>query len=90
VRPEIPAVFVWLAKPPANVYSVRFFRGDKLVLQRESKEPRFTLPLRWRNGGKTFRLEPGTYRWDVRPATGPPSRRRWGEPIVRSKWAYVP
>jgi hypothetical protein len=53
-------------------------------------DARVTVPLRGTFRGRRFSFTSGSYRWVVRPAYGPRSSARYGEPIVRSVWTVKP
>ena len=77
-RTFVPSrVFVWPAVPQATYYVVRFFRNGRKVIEGRPSLPEFRLPT-------TFRFTPGSYRWVVVAAFGPPAQARLGAPIVDS------
>jgi hypothetical protein len=80
------ASFGWVPVRNASYYVVRFFRGDRRVFEARPAQPRLVLPLRWRFGGRRYRLEPGRYHWSVRPGFGRRSAERLGKPIVDADW----
>jgi hypothetical protein len=69
-------VFAWPAKPDAVAYVIRFFRGNKLVFQRRTEQPRITLP-------ESFEFAPGSYRWLVVPVD---RRGNEGKALVASQF----
>jgi hypothetical protein len=50
------------------------FRGNTRVFRARAVEPRLELPGRWRQGGRTQTLTPGTYRWYVWPISSRTNR----------------
>jgi hypothetical protein len=89
--PPVPAqthVFAWVPVRGSTSYLIRFYRGRRIVLQRSSNQSRFTLPGRWLFRGKTHRLAPGRYRWEVLPVFGRGRRTRLGHVTVESTWTY--
>jgi hypothetical protein len=59
--------FVWAAAPGSAAYEFQLFRGNARIFRARALEPRLELPGRWRQGGRTQTLTPGTYRWYVWP-----------------------
>lgn len=78
--------FVWPSVSGARFYRVEFFRRRSKVFEASPTKTRLQLPLRWSFRGRRFRLTPGTYRWEVRPAFGSRSRPQYGRPITQSTW----
>jgi hypothetical protein len=74
--------WVWSKSQGARAYLVRFFLNGRQVLKRRTPKNQLTLP-------HSFRYAAGRYRWSVRPITGPPSRARYGHPIVDSKFVLT-
>jgi hypothetical protein len=79
-------LFVWPAVKHAAYYKVEFFRRGRPVFEAWPAAPRIQLPLQWTYKGRSMRIEPGAYSWQVSPAFGTRSRPRYGVPIVRSTW----
>jgi hypothetical protein len=65
---------------------VQFLKGKRTVFEAWPTDPRVTVPLRGTFRGRRFAFDSGRYRWTVRPAFGPRTNGRYGEPIVRSIW----
>jgi hypothetical protein len=80
-------LFVWLPSRTASYYNVRFFKGTRTLFEAWPTDARVTVPMRGTFRGRRFAFTNGRYRWVVRPAFGPRSSGRYGEPIVRSVWA---
>jgi len=74
----------WLPVAGASHYRVELYRGKRQILVAFAGEPRLTIAGTWRHGGATASLEPGVYRWIVRPGFGPRGRARYGAPTVSS------
>jgi hypothetical protein len=83
-------LFVWLPSREASYYNVRFFKGTRTIFEAWPTDARVTVPMRGTFRGRRFAFTNGRYRWVVRPAFGPRSSARYGEPIVRSVWAVRP
>jgi hypothetical protein len=86
VAPVPTRLFVWLPSRGAGYYNVRFFKGSRTIYEAWPTDPSVTVPMRGTFRGKRFEFAKGRYRWIVRPAFGPRSHPRYGEPIVRSIW----
>ena len=72
----VPArVFAWGPVQGAKTYRVRFYRGQRLVLQRTTKTARIELP-------RSFVFAKGSYRWVVEPKVG----AKYGNAVVDSKF----
>ena len=52
--------FAWAPTPGAEEYRVRFYRGDRVVLEGRVEQARLVLP-------HGFAFRPGAYRWTVEP-----------------------
>lgn len=61
----VPRTFAWAPVDRASGYRFELFRGSSLVLRRDTRAPRLSVPTRWTFGGKERRLSRGTYRWYV-------------------------
>jgi hypothetical protein len=83
-------LFVWLPNRGASYYHVKFLKGARTVFEAWPTDARVTVPLRGTFRGRSFAFTSGRYRWIVRPAVGPRSEARYGEPIVRSTWVVGP
>jgi hypothetical protein len=83
-------LFVWLPSRGARYYHVQFLKGRRTVFEAWPTDARVTVPLRGTFRGRRFAFTDGRYRWIVRPAFGPRSSGRYGEPIVRSTWVVRP
>jgi hypothetical protein len=84
---QVPTrLFVWLPSRGAHYYHVQFFKGTRPIFEAWPTDARVTVPLRGIFRGRRFAFTDGRYRWIVRPAFGPRTTRRYGEPIVRSIW----
>jgi len=80
----VPArTWAWSSSKGASAYFVRFFRNGREVFRARTAKTRLVLP-------PSFRYVAGRYRWTVRPATGPPSKRRYGRAIVDSRFVVTP
>ena len=55
--------FAWAPIQGVEEYRVRFYRGDRVVLERRVEQARFVLP-------RGFEFQPGVYRWTVEPRRG--------------------
>ncbi|HET9673630.1 MAG TPA: hypothetical protein VFP31_02390 [Gaiellaceae bacterium] len=72
----VPArIFAWGPVKGATSYRVRFYRGDRVILQRTTKTARIELP-------RSFAFAKGSYRWIVEPKTG----AKYGNAVVDSKF----
>ena len=72
----------WTPVPGASYYNVQLFRKGK-ILSAWTSRPRYRLGLRWRHGGRRYRLIPGDYQWIVWPGFGPRSKADYGRRIGR-------
>jgi hypothetical protein len=68
-----PKRFAWAPVAGAVGYRFELFRGDKQVLEVQTKAPAYELGSHWRHAGRTETLTTGDYRWYVWPvlASGP-------------------
>jgi hypothetical protein len=72
-------VLRWLAVPRATYYNAQvWFKGRK-VLSTWPAKTSLRLNTSWRYNGRTYRLQPGVYRWYVWPGFGPRTARRYGK-----------
>jgi len=83
-----PSAFGWVPVPGASYYLVRFFRGGREIYEARPAGPRLVLPLHWSFRGRKLRLEPGRYRWSVRPGYGSREGGRYGKAIVDAAWVF--
>jgi hypothetical protein len=74
--------FAWAPASGASAYHVEFFRGDVRIFAANTTRPAITVPSTWRFGGRSWRLEPGEYRWYVWRVV---DRRRDGRAIVQAR-----
>ena len=68
-------IFAWGPVEGATSYRVRFYRGDRVILQKTTKTARIELP-------RGFAFAKGRYRWIVEPKTG----AKYGNAVVDSKF----
>jgi hypothetical protein len=59
--------FAWAPTPGASGYYLEIFRGERRVLELETKKPTATIPARWTYDGARQQLVSGAYRWYVWP-----------------------
>jgi hypothetical protein len=83
-------VLVWLPVEGAGHYRVALYRGGAKIFESVTEGPRIALQAVWRFQSKRYRLEPGVYRWTVRPVTGEGSAAVIGGPVVDSTWVVRP
>lgn len=74
--------FAWAPASGASAYHVEFFREDVRIFSANTTRPAITVPSTWRFGGRSWRLEPGEYRWYV---WGVVDRRRDNRAIVQAR-----
>ncbi len=82
VRP--PLTLAWEARKGARFYNVQLLRNGVKVLSKWPRVPTLRLRSSWRYAGKTYRLEPGRYRWYVWGARGTRERPNYGRPLGTS------
>jgi hypothetical protein len=77
-----PKRFAWAPVDGAVGYRLELFRGDKQVLEAQTKVPAYELANEWRHAGNTERLTAGEYRWYVWPVfrSGPA-----GQAVVQAR-----
>ena len=80
-RPQARS-FAWAPASGASSYHVEFFRGDVRIFAANTTRPAITVPSTWRFGGRSWRLEPGEYRWYVWRVV---DRRRDDRAIVQAR-----
>ena len=73
--------FVWAPVRGATWYLVQFYRGRTEIFRARPKQARVVVPAHWSYKGNRLTLQPGRYRWSVRPRLG----KRYGKPIVLSE-----
>jgi hypothetical protein len=83
--PQIVRTFSWAKVRGARSYEFQLFRGAKRIFTARPSQPRLRLPVAWRDGSRLLRLDPGAYRWLVRPVLGSKRRPRFGPTIVSAR-----
>jgi hypothetical protein len=78
VRPGRPPLLRWTPVRGARYYNLQLWRRGAKILSVWPARARFQLKRRWRYGGRSWRLEPGRYRWFVWPGFGPRSKADYG------------
>jgi hypothetical protein len=78
-----PLTLAWQATD-ARFYNLQVLRDGLKVLSVWPRASTFVIPSTWRFGGKTFALDPGTYRWYVWGAHGTKERPQYGRPLGTS------
>jgi hypothetical protein len=78
VRPGSPPLFRWTPVRAGRYYNLQLWRRGHKILSVWPARPRYQLKRRWSYGGRTWRLEPGRYRWFVWPGFGPRSKADYG------------
>jgi hypothetical protein len=81
VRPGLPPLLRWTPVRGARYYNLQLWRRGTQILSVWPARPRYQLKRRWRYGGRSWRLEPGRYRWFVWPGFGPRSKADYGRRI---------
>jgi hypothetical protein len=82
-------VLRWLAVPRATYYNAQvWFKGRK-VLSTWPGKTSLRLNTSWRYNGRTYRLQPGVYRWYVWPGFGPRTARRYGKLVGSSSFVVT-
>ncbi|MBA2475230.1 MAG: HYR domain-containing protein [Actinobacteria bacterium] len=84
-----PPVLVWSRVGAATYYNVQLYRGKQKVLSVWPVRARFFLRSGWKYGGKSFKLEPGLYRWYVWPGLGRRSQSRYGTMLGEGTFTKV-
>jgi hypothetical protein len=69
--------------PAAPYYDLVLWHDGHRVYDAWPTTTSFRIPRTWTYGGRSHRLEPGTYLWFVYPGIGPRSRARYG-PLAAS------
>jgi hypothetical protein len=80
-----PRSFAWAPVRGAASYLVQFYRARTEIFRARPSKPRVVVPARWSFRGHDYSLEPGRYRWSVRPRLGGRARRSYGQPVVLSQ-----
>jgi hypothetical protein len=78
VRPGRPPLLRWTPVRGARYYNLQLWRRGHKILSVWPARPRYQLTRRWRYGGRSWRLEPGRYRWFVWPGFGPRAKVDYG------------
>ena len=79
-------MFVWVPASDAEAYRFELFRHDQEIYAAIVDVARVDLPPRWEYRSIERRLEPGTYRWIVRPLVRRGDDLVPGAAIVESRW----
>jgi hypothetical protein len=77
-----PRSFVWAPVHGAASYLVQFYRAGTEIFRARPSQARVVVPAHWSFKGREYSLEPGHYRWSVRPRL---ARQRYGKPVVLSQ-----
>jgi hypothetical protein len=80
-----PRSFAWAPVRGARSYLVQFYRARTEIFRARPSKPRVVVPARWSFRGHDYSLEPGRYRWSVRPRLKGRARRSYGQPVVLSQ-----
>jgi hypothetical protein len=80
-----PRSFAWAPVSGAASYLVQFYRARTEIFRARPSKPRVVVPAHWSFKGHAYSLEPGRYRWSVRPRLGRGARRTYGQPVVLSQ-----
>jgi hypothetical protein len=80
-----PRSFAWALVRGAASYLVQFYRARTEIFRARPSKPRVVVPASWSFRGHDYSLEPGRYRWSVRPRLGGRARRSYGQPVVLSQ-----
>jgi hypothetical protein len=78
VRRGHPPLLRWTPVRRARYYNLQISRGGRKILSVWPTRPRYQLKRQWSFGGRRWRLEPGTYRWNVWPGFGARSKVDYG------------
>jgi hypothetical protein len=78
VRLGRPPLLRWTPVRGARYYNLQLWRRGTKILSVWPARPRYQLKRRWTYRGRSWRLEPGRYRWFVWPGFGPRSRADYG------------
>ena len=79
-----PRSFVWAPVHGASFYLVQFYRSGTEIFRARPSQARVVVPASWSYKGHDYSLEPGKYRWSVRPRLGK-ARKHYGQPVVLSQ-----
>ena len=80
-----PRAFSWAPVRGAGSYLVQFYRGRTEIFRARPTKARVVVPAHWSYKGHRLTLQPGRYRWSVRPRLGGPAGQHYGKPIVLSE-----
>jgi hypothetical protein len=89
LAPGRPPLLRWTPVRGARYYNLQLWRRGRKILSVWPARPRYQLKARWRYGGRSWRLEPGRYRWLVWPGFGPRSKADYGRRIGPSTFRVV-
>jgi hypothetical protein len=84
-----PPLLRWMPVLGASYYNVQLRRDGRKVLSIWPARPRLQLHARWRFAGRTRRLVPGAYSWEVWPGFGARAKARYGRRIGRAGF-FIP
>jgi len=83
-----PPLLAWKAVPKARYYNVQLWRKGR-ILSAWPGNASLRLPKSWSYGGRSYRLQPGRYRWFVWPGFGPRAAKKYGRLIGSSTFVVV-
>ncbi len=83
-----PPLLAWKAVPKATYYNVQLWRKGR-ILSSWPGSTSLRLAKTWRYRGRTYRLEPGRYRWFVWPGFGARAAKNYGRMIGSSTFVVV-
>jgi hypothetical protein len=78
-----PPLLTWKRVKSARYYNLQLWRGKVKVLSTWPRKSNLQLQLKWSYKGRSFRLQPGLYRWYVWPGIGRRASHKYG-PMVGS------
>ena len=87
-RVVTPPLLAWKAVPKATYYNVQLWRGRR-ILSAWPGSTSLRLPGSWSYRGRSYRLEPGRYRWFVWPGFGARAAKDYGRMIGSSTFVVV-
>jgi hypothetical protein len=73
----------WGARAKVKYYNLQLFRNGRKILSAWPTVAHYTLKPSWRYRGRTYKLDPGRYRWYVWPGYGPRSAHRYGRLVTK-------
>ena len=85
-----PPLLRWATVQRASYYNVQLYRGKRKILSRWPTSARFSLPARWRQQGRVYRLTPDVYTWYVFPGFGARQNRQYGTALGPSFFVVQP